>query len=101
MATSRQSPCFLVFLRSKPQIVLPHFQIDLQILLEKRRHAPRCAFAVEVDLVLDSPKNPCAEYVVDRVHDARQEEAFLQIEWNSVISHGPVTAAKFEEFFNK
>ena len=65
------------------------------------RHSPRCAFAVEVDFVLDPPKNPGAENVVDRVHDARQEEAFLQIERDVVVSHGPRMEANVERFVHK
>ena len=54
------------------------------------RHSPRCAFAVEVDFVLDPPQDPCAEHVVYRMNDARQKNAFLHVEWDAVVSHGPV-----------
>ena len=41
------------------------------------RNSPLCAFAVEVDFVLDTPHYPSAKHVVYRMHDARQEDAFL------------------------
>ena len=47
------------------------------MLASNRRNSPLCAFAVEVDFVLDSPKSPCAENVIYRVNNARQEDAFL------------------------
>ena len=47
------------------------------MLASNRRNSPHSAFAVEVDFVLDSPKSPCAENVIYRVNNARQEDAFL------------------------
>lgn len=50
--------------------------------------------AVEVDLVLDSPQSPRAEHVVYRVNNARQEDSFLKVKGDAVISHGPVAVEK-------
>ena len=38
------------------------------MLASSRRNSPYCAFAVEVDCVLDSPKSPCDEDVIYRVN---------------------------------
>ena len=61
---------------------------------DSRRHSPRGDFTVKVDLVLDPPQKTCAEDVVYRVNDAGQEDAFLHVKWDGVVSHGPVAVGK-------
>ena len=53
--------------------------------------SPRRVFGAEIDLVSDSPQLPRDDDVVQGVHDDGQEQAFLELERDGVVSHGPET----------
>lgn len=56
------------------------------------RNSPRSVFAVEVNFVLDAPQHPSTEHVVNCMHDARQENGFLQVKGDAVVPHRPAGA---------
>lgn len=56
------------------------------------RHSPsRRVLGGEVDIVSHSPQQPRDDDVVQGMHDYRQEQAFLELERDGVVPHGPVT----------